>query len=199
MSDPEHLPGRGLDRCICVHAEQNALLQAARFGVRIEGSTLYSTLSPCFGCLKEAIQAGVRRVRLRPRVPGRAARPDRRPVPRARRAPLPRRSGRLRAAQPVRLDVNRACVSRPPGRCRARPGRAGQAGRLVKRPGREALRRAVPAPGRARRGARAADTTLTEPRHARGDSTSRLQPAASRATISAAGSTSWIASTLWPA
>lgn len=62
MSDPEHLPGRGLDRCICVHAEQNALLQAARFGVRIEGSTLYSTLSPCFGCLKEAIQAGVRRV-----------------------------------------------------------------------------------------------------------------------------------------
>ena len=62
MSDPEHLPGRGLDRCICVHAEQNTLLAAARFGVRIDGSTLYSTLSPCFGCLKEAIQAGVRRV-----------------------------------------------------------------------------------------------------------------------------------------
>ncbi len=62
MADPEHVPGRGLDRCICVHAEQNALLAAARFGVRVEGATLYSTLSPCFGCLKEAIQAGVRRI-----------------------------------------------------------------------------------------------------------------------------------------
>jgi dCMP deaminase len=62
MADPEHLPGRGLDRCICVHAEQNALLAAARFGLRSEGGTLYTTLSPCFGCLKEAIQAGVRRI-----------------------------------------------------------------------------------------------------------------------------------------
>jgi dCMP deaminase len=62
MSDPEHLPGRGLDRCVCVHAEQNAFLQAARFGVRVYGATLYCTLSPCFGCLKEAIQAGVQRV-----------------------------------------------------------------------------------------------------------------------------------------
>ena len=62
MADPEHVPGRGLDRCICVHAEQNTLLAAARFGMRAEGATLYSTLSPCFGCLKEAIQAGVRRI-----------------------------------------------------------------------------------------------------------------------------------------
>jgi dCMP deaminase len=62
MADPEHLPGRGLDRCICVHAEQNALLAAARFGLRSDGSTLYTTLSPCFGCLKEAIQAGVGRI-----------------------------------------------------------------------------------------------------------------------------------------
>ena len=62
MSDPDHVPGRALDRCICVHAEQNALLAAARFGVRAEGSVLYATLSPCFGCLKEAIQVGVRRV-----------------------------------------------------------------------------------------------------------------------------------------
>jgi dCMP deaminase len=62
MADPEHVPGRGLDRCICVHAEQNALLAAARFGMRTDGATLYSTLSPCFGCLKETIQAGVRRI-----------------------------------------------------------------------------------------------------------------------------------------
>ena len=62
MADPDHVPGRGLDRCICVHAEQNAILAAARFGMRVDGATLYSTLSPCFGCLKEAIQAGVARV-----------------------------------------------------------------------------------------------------------------------------------------
>jgi dCMP deaminase len=61
-SDPEHTPGRGLDRCICVHAEQNAFLTAARFGMRVEGATLYTTLSPCFGCLKEAVQAGVVRI-----------------------------------------------------------------------------------------------------------------------------------------
>jgi dCMP deaminase len=51
--------GSGLDRCICVHAEQNALLTAARFGISVEGATLYTLLSPCFGCLKESLQAGV--------------------------------------------------------------------------------------------------------------------------------------------
>ena len=54
--------GEGYDVCICVHAEQNALLAAARFGVAIEACTLYTTLQPCFGCLKEAIQASVREV-----------------------------------------------------------------------------------------------------------------------------------------
>jgi dCMP deaminase len=54
--------GIGLDRCVCVHAEQNALLSAARFGISVEGATIYSTLSPCFGCLKESIQAGIGRI-----------------------------------------------------------------------------------------------------------------------------------------
>jgi len=40
---------------------QNALLTAARFGISIAGATIYSTLSPCFNCLKEAIRAGVAR------------------------------------------------------------------------------------------------------------------------------------------
>lgn len=62
MSDPTHTAGQALDRCICVHAEQNALLTAARFGIAVEGSTLYTTLSPCFTCLKEAVQAGVMRI-----------------------------------------------------------------------------------------------------------------------------------------
>jgi dCMP deaminase len=62
MSDPTHVAGAALDRCICVHAEQNAMLAAARYGIRIDGSTLYTTLNPCFGCLKEAIQAGINRI-----------------------------------------------------------------------------------------------------------------------------------------
>jgi dCMP deaminase len=62
MSDPEHTSGKSLDRCICVHAEQNAFLTAARFGIALEGASLYSTQSPCFGCLKEAVQIGIRRI-----------------------------------------------------------------------------------------------------------------------------------------
>lgn len=62
MSDPDHVSGAALDRCICVHAEQNAFITAARFGIRLDGATLYTTQSPCFTCLKEAIQAGVRRI-----------------------------------------------------------------------------------------------------------------------------------------
>jgi dCMP deaminase len=62
MSDEGHTAGASLDRCICVHAEQNALLTAARFGIRVDRAVLYVTLSPCFGCLKEAIQAGVTRI-----------------------------------------------------------------------------------------------------------------------------------------
>lgn len=62
MSDPSHTGGAALDRCICVHAEQNSFLTAARFGIRLEGAVLYTTLSPCFNCLKEAVQIGVTRV-----------------------------------------------------------------------------------------------------------------------------------------
>lgn len=54
--------GRGYDVCVCVHAEQNALLAAARFGIAVEGADLYTTTRPCFGCMKELLQAGVRRV-----------------------------------------------------------------------------------------------------------------------------------------
>jgi len=55
-------PGQGYDSCICVHAEQNAIVLAARHGNATNGGTLYSTLRPCFGCAKEAIQAGIREV-----------------------------------------------------------------------------------------------------------------------------------------
>ena len=55
-------PGVGYDTCICVHAEQNAFLLSARNGNCTDGGTLYTTLRPCFGCTKEAIQAGIREI-----------------------------------------------------------------------------------------------------------------------------------------
>lgn len=51
--------GTAYDLCICVHAEQNAILSAARFGISVQGGTLYTTTQPCFGCLKEMLQARI--------------------------------------------------------------------------------------------------------------------------------------------
>ncbi|MFZ0773125.1 MAG: dCMP deaminase family protein [Candidatus Sulfotelmatobacter sp.] len=54
--------GEAYDLCICVHAEQNAILAAARFGIATEGTTMYTTMRPCFGCAKEMLQAHVHAV-----------------------------------------------------------------------------------------------------------------------------------------
>ena len=45
-----------------VHAEANALVQAARNGVRVEQASMYVTASPCFNCFKLIANAGVRRI-----------------------------------------------------------------------------------------------------------------------------------------
>lgn len=45
-----------------IHAEMNALLFAARMGISTDGATLYSTLQPCSACLKNIVQAGIRRI-----------------------------------------------------------------------------------------------------------------------------------------
>ncbi|AXA36735.1 dCMP deaminase [Candidatus Sumerlaea chitinivorans] len=45
-----------------VHAEANAIIQAARHGVRIEGADIYTTASPCWECFKLIANAGIRRV-----------------------------------------------------------------------------------------------------------------------------------------
>ncbi len=54
--------GAGYDTCICVHAEENSIVLAARHGAATNGSVLYSTLRPCFGCMKSCIQAGIREI-----------------------------------------------------------------------------------------------------------------------------------------
>jgi dCMP deaminase len=49
--------------CIAtVHAEANAVLQAARNGVAIDGATVYTTASPCWACFKLLANAGVVRI-----------------------------------------------------------------------------------------------------------------------------------------
>ena len=42
-----------------VHAEANAIAQAARHGIRLEGAEIYVTASPCFSCFKLIANAGI--------------------------------------------------------------------------------------------------------------------------------------------
>ena len=50
------------EMCYAVHAEQNAIIQAAKLGVNIDGSTLYCTHQPCILCAKMIVNAGIMRV-----------------------------------------------------------------------------------------------------------------------------------------
>ena len=45
-----------------IHAESNAILQAARNGVMIDGGAIYVTASPCWNCFKEIANSGLRRI-----------------------------------------------------------------------------------------------------------------------------------------
>jgi len=54
--------GERHELCRGLHAEQNAIIQAARHGVNIDGATIYCTDSPCIICSKMLINAGVRSV-----------------------------------------------------------------------------------------------------------------------------------------
>lgn len=49
------------DHCVgTVHAEANAIIQAAKNGVRIDGAEIYTTASPCWNCFKLIANAGIR-------------------------------------------------------------------------------------------------------------------------------------------
>lgn len=52
----------GLHCLRTLHAEQNALIRAARIGVSLIDSTLYCTMEPCFSCAMTMVGLGVRRV-----------------------------------------------------------------------------------------------------------------------------------------
>lgn len=50
------------ESCVCLHAEQNAIIQAAYLGSSTKGGTLYTTANPCSSCAKMLINAGIKRV-----------------------------------------------------------------------------------------------------------------------------------------
>lgn len=54
--------GAGLELCRAGHAESNAIDQAAKFGIPIEGATLYVTLQPCVFCAIRIINSGIKEV-----------------------------------------------------------------------------------------------------------------------------------------
>ncbi|WP_142528509.1 deoxycytidylate deaminase [Pedobacter westerhofensis] len=45
---------------LALHAEENAILYAARKGSRLEGGTLYTTLSPCIACARLILSSGIK-------------------------------------------------------------------------------------------------------------------------------------------
>ncbi len=58
-----HEDGTKTTHCIrTIHAEQNAIAHAAKKGIAIEGSTLYTKMTPCFTCAKIIAAAGIKRV-----------------------------------------------------------------------------------------------------------------------------------------
>ena len=59
--------------CRAVHAEQNAIIQAALHGISIEGATLYCTHQPCILCAKMMINARIAKVVYQQSYPDRAA------------------------------------------------------------------------------------------------------------------------------
>ena len=50
------------EMCYAIHAEQNAIIQAAKLGVSIEGATLYCTHQPCIICAKMIVNSGIDRI-----------------------------------------------------------------------------------------------------------------------------------------
>ena len=57
--------GERHELCRALHAEQNAIIQAATLGQSIEGATIYITHQPCIICAKMIITAGISRIVIR--------------------------------------------------------------------------------------------------------------------------------------
>lgn len=54
--------GERHELCRALHAEQNAVIQAAKHGISVEDSTIYVTAQPCVICAKILIASGIKRI-----------------------------------------------------------------------------------------------------------------------------------------
>ncbi|CDF57316.1 deoxycytidylate deaminase [Thermobrachium celere] len=54
--------GQRHELCRALHAEQNAIIQAAKYGISIEGATIYVTAQPCIICAKQIIASGIKKI-----------------------------------------------------------------------------------------------------------------------------------------
>lgn len=54
--------GHNLGECLCSHAEENSITQAAYHGISVKDATLYTTFSPCLMCAKMIINSGIKEV-----------------------------------------------------------------------------------------------------------------------------------------
>lgn len=53
----------GRQSCVrTIHAEENAIVTAAKFGMKLDGGTLYTTVNTCYNCLKRVCQVGIKRI-----------------------------------------------------------------------------------------------------------------------------------------
>ncbi len=66
--------GQRHELCRAVHAEQNAIIQAATLGQSVEGGSIYITNQPCVVCAKMIINAGISRIVVRDGYPDELAR-----------------------------------------------------------------------------------------------------------------------------
>jgi len=58
-----HEDGSESEHCIrTAHAEQNAIAQAARIGISVDGATVYCHMTPCYVCAKILINAGIKKI-----------------------------------------------------------------------------------------------------------------------------------------
>ena len=58
-----HEDGSQSQHCFrTLHAEENAILQCAKDGIRLEGATIYSKMVPCYNCAMRIVRVGIKRV-----------------------------------------------------------------------------------------------------------------------------------------
>ena len=63
MNTVIHEDGTQSQHCVrTLHSEENAILQCAKDGIRIEGATIYTKMMPCWNCAMRIVRVGIKRV-----------------------------------------------------------------------------------------------------------------------------------------